>query len=47
MLNSMTGFARETAETPLGTMTCEMRAVNHRFLAIQFRLPEGLRSKAA
>ena len=47
MLNSMTGFARETAETPLGTMTCEMRAVNHRFLDIQFRLPEGLRSKEA
>ena len=47
MLNSMTGFARETAETPFGTMTCEMRAVNHRFLDIQFRLPEGLRSKEA
>lgn len=45
MLNSMTGFARETAETPFGTMTCEMRAVNHRFLDIQFRLPEELRSK--
>ena len=45
MLNSMTGFARKTAETPFGTMTCEMRAVNHRFLDIQFRLPEGLRSK--
>lgn len=45
MLNSMTGFARETAETQFGTMTCEMRAVNHRFLDIQFRLPEGLRSK--
>jgi len=41
----MTGFARKTAETPFGTMTCEMRAVNHRFLDIQFRLPEGLRSK--
>ncbi len=45
MLNSMTGFARETAETPLGTMTCEMRAVNHRFLDVQFRLPEELRAK--
>ncbi len=45
MLNSMTGFARETAETPFGTMTCEMRAVNHRFLDVQFRLPEELRSK--
>ena len=45
MLNSMTGFARETAETPFGTMTCEMRTVNHRYLDIQFRLPEELRSK--
>ncbi|MDH3439153.1 MAG: hypothetical protein OEM63_00265, partial [Gammaproteobacteria bacterium] len=45
MLNSMTGFARETAETPFGTMTCEMRTVNHRYLDVQFRLPEELRSK--
>ena len=45
MLNSMTGFARETAETQFGTMTCEMRAVNHRFLDIQFRLPDELRTK--
>ena len=45
MLNSMTGFARETADTPFGTMTCELRAVNHRFLDVQFRLPEELRSK--
>ncbi len=45
MLNSMTGFARETAETAFGTMTCEMRAVNHRYLDVQFRLPEELRAK--
>jgi uncharacterized protein (TIGR00255 family) len=45
MLNSMTGFARETAETPCGTLTCELRAVNHRFLDVQFRLPEELRAK--
>ena len=45
MLNSMTGFARETAETSLGTMTCEMRTVNHRYLDVQFRLPEELRPK--
>jgi len=43
MLNSMTGFARETADTPLGTLTCELRAVNHRYLDVQFRLPEELR----
>jgi uncharacterized protein (TIGR00255 family) len=41
----MTGFAREAAETPFGTLTCELRAVNHRYLDLQFRLPEELRTK--
>jgi uncharacterized protein (TIGR00255 family) len=45
MLNSMTGFARKTAESPAGTLTCELRTVNHRFLDVQFRLPEELRAK--
>ena len=45
MMHSMTGFAREVAETPFGTMTCEIRAVNHRYLDVQFRLPEELRPK--
>ena len=43
MLKSMTGFARRVAETPLGTLTCEIRSVNHRYLDAQFRLPEELR----
>ena len=45
MLHSMTGFARQTAELPIGTLTWELRALNHRYLDIQFRLPEALRSK--
>lgn len=45
MLKSMTGFARGAVETPTGTLTCELRAVNHRFLDVQFRLPEELRPK--
>lgn len=45
MLNSMTGFARAAAETPFGTLTVELRAVNHRFLDVNFRLPEELRPK--
>ena len=45
MLNSMTGFARAVAETPFGTLTCELRTVNHRYLDVQFRLPEELRPK--
>ena len=39
----MTGFARQSAETAAGTMTWELRAVNQRFLEVQFRLPEELR----
>ena len=45
MLHSMTGFARESVETELGTLTWEIRAVNHRYLDVQFKLPEDLRSK--
>ncbi len=45
MLQSMTGFARKIAEAPVGTLTCELRAVNHRYLDVQFRLPEELRTK--
>ena len=45
MLHSMTGFARQIAETSLGTLTCELRAVNHRYLDVQFRLPDDLRAK--
>ncbi len=39
----MTGFARHSADTAAGTMTWELRAVNHRFLEVQFRLPDELR----
>ena len=47
MLQSMTGFARQISESSLGTLTCELRAVNHRYLDVQFRLPEELRTKEA
>ncbi len=43
MLHSMTGFARESVESDIGTLTWELRAVNHRFLDIQFKLPEEMR----
>lgn len=45
MLNSMTGFAHKMREAPFGLITWELRATNHRFLDIQLRLPEELRSK--
>jgi len=41
----MTGFARESVETALGTLTWEIRTVNHRYLDVQFKLPEDLRPK--
>ena len=45
MLHSMTGFARQSVDLGLGTLTWELRAVNHRYLDLQFRLPEELRPK--
>jgi uncharacterized protein (TIGR00255 family) len=41
----MTGFARESVDTDIGTLTWEIRAVNHRYLDVQFRLPDDLRPK--
>ncbi|NCF50499.1 YicC family protein [Gammaproteobacteria bacterium] len=45
MLHSMTGFARQSVESKIGTLSWELRAVNHRYLEVQFRLPEELRPK--
>ncbi len=45
MLHSMTGFARQSADSRIGTLSWEMRAVNHRYLELSFRLPEELRPK--
>lgn len=45
MLHSMTGFARQSEETPIGTLTWEIRTVNHRYLDVQFRMPDELRPK--
>ena len=44
MLYSMTGFARQSAESSLGTLTWELRAVNHRYLDVSFKMPEELRA---
>jgi uncharacterized protein (TIGR00255 family) len=43
MIASMTGFARREAAGPWGSLTCELRSVNHRYLEPGFRLPEELR----
>src|SRR3954468_22437934 len=43
MIASMTGFARRELAGGWGTLTCELRSVNHRYLEPGFRLPEELR----
>ncbi|WP_165857552.1 YicC/YloC family endoribonuclease [Marinobacter sp. JSM 1782161] len=43
MIRSMTAFARKDTEGEWGSLTCEIRAVNHRYLEPAFRLPEPLR----
>ncbi len=43
MPRSMTGFARTSQQYDWGTLTWEIRSVNHRYLEPAFRLPEDLR----
>ncbi len=38
----MTAFAREQARCEHGEVICEIRSVNHRFLDVSVRLPEGM-----
>jgi uncharacterized protein (TIGR00255 family) len=44
VIHSMTGFASGESETELGTLSWEVRSVNHRYLEMQFKLPDGFRS---
>ena len=43
MILSMTGYAIASAELDSGSLTLELRAVNHRYLDIQLRMPDELR----
>jgi len=43
MIRSMTAFARKDIQGDWGTLTCEIRTVNHRYLEPSFRLPEAFR----
>jgi len=43
MIRSMTAFASAERQTPWGTLGCELRAVNHRYLELSVRAPEELR----
>ncbi len=44
MVRSMTAFSRQQASGPFGSLVLELRSVNQRFLDINFRLTEELRS---
>ena len=41
---SMTAFSRASGQAPWGEITCELRSVNHRYLEINPRLPDEVRS---
>ncbi|MHB1670620.1 MAG: YicC/YloC family endoribonuclease [Acidiferrobacter sp.] len=41
-IKSMTAFARAQVHTAAGEVVCELRSVNHRYLEVSIRLPEGL-----
>jgi uncharacterized protein (TIGR00255 family) len=40
MIKSMTGFSSATRESELATVSVSVKSVNHRFLDVQFRLPQ-------
>jgi uncharacterized protein (TIGR00255 family) len=44
MIYSMTGYAAASREFAFGVLNLELRSVNHRYLDIQFRLPDELRN---
>ncbi|MFZ7095810.1 YicC/YloC family endoribonuclease [Luteimonas dalianensis] len=44
MTRSMTAYAAAERQTAWGTLGCELRAVNHRFLELGTRLPDELRA---
>lgn len=43
MTFSMTGFARAEQALPTGKLSVEVKSVNHRYLEVFVRLPDGLR----
>ena len=42
MIQSMTGFSRVSHHTAFGAVTVELRSINHRYLEINQRLPDGV-----
>jgi len=44
MIRSMTGYARAEAQKSWGRLSWELRSVNHRYLDLQFKMPEEFRA---
>ena len=44
MINSMTGFARSEGKVPQGQLQWELRSVNHRYLDVHLKVPDGFRA---
>ena len=44
MIRSMTAYARAEEQGPWGRLSWELRSVNHRYLDLQFKLPEDFRA---
>lgn len=47
MINSMTGYATASRDTPHGSFNLELRSVNNRYIDIQFRLTDDFRKQEA
>lgn len=43
MIQSMTAFARVQSQGDFGSLVCEMRSINHRYLEMNVHLPDALR----
>lgn len=43
MIHSMTGYAAAARELAWGSVSVELRSVNHRYLDVSFRIPDELR----
>jgi uncharacterized protein (TIGR00255 family) len=44
LICSMTGYATAVRELPWGSVSIELRSVNHRYLDVSFRMPDELRA---
>lgn len=44
MTYSMTAYARQELQSPWGTLSCEIRSVNHRYLDISLKISDEMRA---